>query len=98
MDKRWYELEERIDEFFYGSRGLETTAYADRALNTYAWDMDEIIEILKEIKEIENDLTEEQKYELRRYEQYFLEIENGENGIKEMHRQIMEIYNNIEEY
>lgn len=98
MEEKWRKIDNRIAEFFYGERGLETTAYADINLETYNWNLDEIIEILKEIKKIEEELTEEQKKSLAKYREYFLEIDNGENGIKPMYNRIVDIYNNIEEY
>jgi len=98
MEEKWRKIDNKISEFFYGERGLETTAYADINLDTYNWDLDEIIEILKAIKEIEKELTEEQKKSLDKYREYFLEIDNGKNGIKQMNNIIVDIYNNIEEY
>jgi len=98
MEEKWKKIDNKITEFFYGERGIETTAYADINLETYNWNLDEIIEILKEIKKIEEELTEEQKKSLDKYREYFLEIDNGKNGIKQMYNRIVDMYKNIEEY
>jgi len=98
MEEKWKKIDNKITEFFYGERGIETTAYADINLETYNWNLDEIIEIIKEIKKIEEELTEEQKKSLDKYREYFLEIDNGKNGIKQMYNRIVDMYKNIEEY
>jgi len=98
MDEMWSNIENKIEEFLYGERGLETTAYSDINLDTYNWNMDEIVVILKEIKKIYSSLNSNQKEKLARYKKAFLDIDNGENGVKDVYNQILEIYENIEEY
>ncbi len=99
MEEQWNKVLIEIDEFMYGEKGLVTTAYADRDLNTYLWDMDKIEEILKKLKEIEknqNGFSQEQKLKLEVFKDTFLEIDNGENKIKRIYRELLEKYKNLD--
>jgi len=98
MKDKWKELTNEIDEFLYGEMGLETIAYSDRDLNTYKWDLDKIIGILKQIKKMEKNLTQAQKEKLNSYKEVFLQIDNKKNGIEKIYTEINNIYKNIEEY
>lgn len=98
---KWYALNEKMEKFMYGDRGIITTAFVDENLNTYLLDTDKIIKLLKELKELEETqvgLTENQKKQLNILKDRFLEIENGKNNVKEMYQEIKKIYENIEEY
>ena len=97
----WYKICEEIDELMYGENGIVTTAFADPDLENFRLDTDKVINILKEIKEIEKvqgKLNNKQIEKLKHIKLNFLEIENGKNGIKQMYNQIKIIYENIEEY
>ena len=98
MEDKCREVINKISEFLYGEDGLVTSAYENRNLDTYNWDMDEIIEILEQIKKVENEFTEEHIKKLEIYKRDFLLIENGKNGIEKMYEEIENIYENIEEY
>lgn len=98
MNEKWKKLVADIEEFLYGERGIETTAYSDRNLNTYILDRQQVINILKQIKKIEKELSKEQIKDLEYYKNAFLEIDNGKNGINEIFREIVNIYKNIEIY
>ena len=37
---KWYALNEKMEEFMYGEKGIVTTAFADENLNTYFLDTD----------------------------------------------------------
>jgi len=98
---KWYTLNEKMEEFLYGDKGIITTAFADENLNTYLLDTDKVIELLKELKELEMiqvGLTENQKKQLNILKDRFLEIDNGKNNVNEMYKEIKRIYENIEEY
>ena len=98
---KWYALNEKMEEFMYGEKGIVTTAFADENLNTYFLDTDKIIELLKELKELEKiqeGFTENQKRQLNILKDKFLEIENERNNINEMYQEIKRIYENIEGY
>ena len=98
---KWYALNEKMEEFMYGDRGIITTAFVDENLNTYLLNMDKIVELLKELKELEKiqvGFTENQKKQLNILKDRFLEIENGKNNVNEIYQEIKRIYENIEEY
>lgn len=98
---KWYALNEKMEEFMYGDRGIITTAFVDENLNTYLLNMDKIVELLKELKELEKiqvGFTENQKKQLNTLKDRFLEIENGKNNVNEIYQEIKRIYENIEEY
>lgn len=96
---KWYSLNEKMEEFMYGDTGILTVAFSDENLKTYKFDIDKVIEIIKELKELEKiGLTESQKKQLCILKDRFLDIENGENSINEMYQEIKKIYENIEEY
>ncbi len=98
---KWYKLCEEIDEFMYGKNGIVTSAFSDENLENFFLDIDKVIYMLKELKEIEKiqgSLTNEQIEKLNKIKLSFLEIDNGKNKIKQMYNQIKKIYKNIEEY
>ena len=98
---KWYKICEEIDELMYGENGIVTVAFADTDLENFRLDIDKVINILKEIKEIEKvqgKLNNKQIEKLNHIKLNFLDIENKRNGIKQMYKQIKVIYENIEEY
>lgn len=98
---RWNVLKEKLEEFMYGDKGIITTAFADENLSTYILDTNQIIKLLKDLKELEKQqkgLTENQKKQLNILKDRFLEVENGKNNVDEMYQEIRRIYENIEEY
>lgn len=98
---KWNTLKEKLEEFMYGDKGIITTAFADENLNTYLLDTNQVINLLKELKEIEKqqkELTENQKKQLNILKDRFLEIENGKNNVNAMYQEIKRIYENIDEY
>lgn len=98
-EERWYALNEKMEEFLYGTNGILTVAYADEDLRTYLMDTDKVIEILKELKELELiGLTDNQLKKLSILKNSFLEIENSRNNVKKMYQEIKRIYENINEY
>lgn len=100
-ENKWNALKEKLEEFMYGDKGIITTAFADENLDTYLLDTDQVIKLLKELKEIEREqkeLTENQKKQLNILKDRFLEIENGKNNVNEMYQEIKRIYENIDEY
>lgn len=98
-EERWYALNEKMEEFLYGKNGILTVAYADEDLKTYLMDTNKVIEILKELKELEKiGLTDDQLKKLSILKNSFLEIENSRNNIKKMYQEIRRIYENIDEY
>ena len=98
-EERWYALNEKMEEFLYGKNRILTVAYAHEDLKTYLMDTDKLIEILKELKELEKiGLTDDQLKKLSILKNSFLEIENSRNNIKKMYQEIRRIYENIDEY
>lgn len=96
---KWYSLNEKMEEFMYGDTGILTVAFFDENLKTYKFDIDKVIEIIKELKELEKlGLTESQKKQLSILKDRFLEIKNDQNNINNIYNQIKNIYNNIEEF
>ena len=98
---RWNVLKEKLEEFMYGDKGIITTAFTDENLSTYILDTNQIIKLLKDLKELEKQqkgLTENQKKQLNILKDRFLEVENGKNNVDEMYQEIRRIYENIEEY
>ena len=98
---RWNVLKEKLEKFMYGDKGIITTAFADENLSTYILDTNQIIKLLKDLKELEKQqkgLTENQKKQLNILKDRFLEVENGKNNVDEMYQEIRRIYENIEEY
>lgn len=98
MEIKWDKLVYKIEEFMYGNKGIVTTAYSDRNLETYYWDMDKIIEILKDIKNLQENFSQEQLTILQRYKKTFTNLATEENNIKQMQNEILIIYDNIDEY
>ena len=97
----WERLIGKMEEFMCGDKGIVTTAFADANLDTYILSTEKVIEIIKDLKEIENaqeGLFPEQEKQILMLKKHFFEIDNGTNGIKEMYEEIGKIYNNIEEY
>lgn len=99
--KEWKICIKYIEEFFYGDKGIYETAQYDENLETYTLDMDEVLMILNQIKQVEKNqgkLLQEQIKELEEYKKNFLEIDNGKNRVEEKYEIIKSMYENIEEY
>ena len=99
--EEWKSLITRMEEFLYGIRGIITKAYANENLDTYIWNMDEIVDMIKDLIKLQTHqrgFTIEQEKTLMQYKEDFLKIENGKNHIREIYQELKKIYEFSDEY
>lgn len=53
MENNWDLVLNKMEKFLYGENGIETISFSDPNFDRYIIDIDEVIEILKMLKQIE---------------------------------------------
>ncbi len=99
--KEWQYLMEEYNEFFYADNGIFTTSLFDKELEQYNLDFDYIKELIKKLKDFEKkygELYKEEKNDLLKFKAILLDLDTGNNGIKNIYEKMSNMYFFIEDY
>lgn len=99
--KIWNSIKEKLEEIMYGEDGIEITVFREKNLDRYLIDTNIVIELFKELKQLEKDqngFTKDQIGTFQRMKEDLLSLKDESNNIIEIYEELSKIYKNIEEY
>ena len=99
--KIWNSIKEKLEEIMYGEDGIEITVFREKNLDRYLIDTNIVIELFKELKQLEKDqngFTKDQIGTFQRMKEDLLSLKDESNNIIEIYEVLSKIYKNIEEY
>ena len=99
--KIWNSIKEKLEEIMYGEDGIEITVFREKNLDRYLIDTNIVIELFKELKQLEKDqngFTKDQIGTFQRMKEDLLSLKDESNNIIEIYEELSKIYENIEEY
>ena len=99
--KIWNSIKEKLEEIMYGEDGIEITVFREKNLDRYLIDTNIVIELFKELKQLEKDqngFTKDQIGTFQRMKEDLLSLKAQSNNIIEIYEELSKIYENIEEY
>ena len=91
----------KLEEIMYGEDGIEITVFREKNLDRYLIDTNIVIELFKELKQLEKDqngFTKDQIGTFQRMKEDLLSLKDESNNIIEIYEELSKIYKNIEEY
>ena len=99
--KEWQNLMDEYDNFFYADNGIFTVSLFDKELKQYKLDFDYIKDLIKKLKDFEEqygELYNDEKNDLIKFREILIDLDTGTNGIKNIYEKMSNIYNFIEDY
>lgn len=99
--KEWQNLMDEYDNFFYADNGIFTVSLFDKELKQYKLDFDYIKDLIKKLKDFEEqygELYNDEKNDLLKFKRILIDLDTGTNGIKNIYEKMSNIYNFIEDY
>lgn len=99
--KEWQNLMNEYDNFFYADNGIFTVSLFDKELKQYKLDFDYIKDLIKKLKDFEEqygELYNDEKNDLLKFKRILIDLDTGTNGIKNIYEKMSNIYNFIEDY
>lgn len=99
--KKWQNLMEEYNDFFYADNGIFTVSLFDKELEQYNLDFEYIKNLIKKLKEFEEkygELYSDEKNNLLKFKEILMDLDTGTNGIKNIYEKMSNIYNFIEDY
>ena len=99
--KEWQSLMEEYNDFLYANNGIFTVSLFDKELKQYKLDFDYIKNLIKKLKDFEEqygELYNDEKNDLLKFKRILIDLDTGTNGIKNIYEKMSNIYNFIEDY